>query len=274
MFDFAPDETFLFFAMLAASCVTGFKYYRPLFTMTWLGKRKRIRLSLAVCPVIGMAITLAVLQTWSDSQVRGHLDYILFFLFGCAAWQGVAAWGLSMVGISALDDALERDNPAAAMAVSGTLLAVSIIYALANVGTGPTIETTLLPAAAGAVALAVAYLIIVNLGGVVEDITVGRDTGAGIRLAGALAGAALILGRAVGGNFVSWDETWIDLAKYGWPSLALGAMAGRGHQALRSFRADSSSSISLLDMAFAVACIFAGLSAVALTPHGLNPSKW
>jgi hypothetical protein len=109
--------------------------------------------------------------------------------------------------------------------VCATMLAVAVCFAGGNIGEGPTIWTTLLPAFMGLGALAALWLSIELAAHFSESITLDRDVASGAHLAGLLLAGALVLARAIAGDFVSWEGTFADFLKYGWPILLLGAAA-------------------------------------------------
>ena len=84
-------------------------------------------------------------------------------------------------------------------------MGVGIVYAFSNIGMGPTIWTTIFPALAATILLVLMWLLIESIGrGVAEAITIDRDVATAFRLAGAMIGCAIILGRAAAGKWVSW----------------------------------------------------------------------
>ena len=142
-------------------------------------------------------------------------------------WIFVASRFLEVLGISIRDDAIERDNLAALVAVWGILSGVGIVYALSNMGTGATIWTTLLPGFVATVALLLMPLLVELTGGSVADaITIDRDVASGLRLGGAALGCSIILGHAAAGDWTSWNHTWSDLANRGWPAILIAIAAG------------------------------------------------
>ena len=234
MFDFDTGE-WLFFGLAAlVAGARSWDYWNPILRKSPLGAHRVNRLMMAAWPLSGLILTYIVVQTWGDPNVRGHFDYVLLFLVGAVAWLGMADLAMSVFGISSRDDAIERDNLAATVAIGGWLLGASVIYAFSNVGDGPTIWTTLVPACVGTIALTAVCLAIVIVGGTTtDDITIDCDLASGLRLAGALLSAALILGRAGGGQWTSWTQTWIDWLRYSWPVWPLALLAGVVHRWLR-----------------------------------------
>jgi hypothetical protein len=230
---------------------------------------------LLLLPPALLALTGLVLGRWADSQVVGHSDYILLFLVGNVAWL-VAVWCfMPMLGISIRLDAIDRDNPAAMAAVCGALAGGSIIYALANVGGGPTIWTTIAPALAATVGWVIIWIMMECVAGDLSDaITIGRDTASGLRCGGTLLGCGIILGRAAGGIWISWDQTWADMARFGWPAVVLGLAAALVHRARRPTVAHPTRDVLVDGWLWAIGFVLAASTAVAMSPHGLHPSKW
>ncbi len=178
-------------------------------------------------PPLAAMPTLLILGRWADPQVVGHLDYTILFQIGSVAWILASAGCMQLLGISVRDDALERNNPAALIALGGTMSGAGLIYALSNVGTGPTIWTTIVPALAATILLVLLWLMIEWIGGGVADaITIDRDVATALRLAGATVGCSIVLGSAASGNWIAWDRTWIELIVRSWPACVIAAVAG------------------------------------------------
>jgi hypothetical protein len=275
MLDFDPGE-WLFFGLAAlVGGARSWDYWNSILRTSPFRAHRVNRIMMAVWPLSGLILTYIVVQTWGDATVRGHFDYVLLFLVGAVAWLGLADLVISGFGISSRDDAIERDNRAAAVAIGGWLLGLSVIYAFSNVGAGPTIWTTLAPACAGTIALVAMCLAIVIVGGTtIDDITIDCDLASGLRLAGALLGAALILGRASGGQWTSWSQTWIDFLRYSWPAWLLALVVGVLHSLLRPTPANPRPNALVWGIVPALGYLLFGVVVVGLTPRGFEPSKW
>src|SRR5689334_9973922 len=140
--DFDGDEAFFFFVAAVVTIVASLRWYLPLARVRRFGQRSAVRPLLAVTPPIAFLTLLIVLAQWSDPHsVQGHADYILLFLCGGGLWVFGAPLASTVLGVSARQDAVEHDNLAAGVAVSGAMLGATAIYAYANVGAGPTIWT-------------------------------------------------------------------------------------------------------------------------------------
>ena len=233
-FDFDGDEWLFFLA--AAASVVGLivTYYLPLVSISPIKRSSLQRLALACLPLATLVPTYVVLQRWADPRVVGRLDYTILFMLGGGMWIFVASRFLEVLGISIRDDAIERNNLAALVAVCGILSGVGIVYALSNVGTGATIWTTLLPGFVATIALFLMYMLVEFTGEAVTDaITIDRDVASGLRLGSAVLGCSIILGHAAAGDWASWNQTWRDLADRGWPAVPIAIAAGGLQRMLR-----------------------------------------
>jgi hypothetical protein len=182
---------------------------------------------------------------------------------------------IKFLGINSRDDAIERDNLAAAVAIGGWLLGASIIYAFSNIGGGPTIWTTIAPASVATAAFGAACLLIQMSGGTTtDDITIDRDLASGLRLAGTLLSAGLILGRAAAGQWTSWSQTWVDLLRYSWPVWPLALLAGVVHRWFRPTPDDPRPNELVFGVVPALGYLLVGMIAVGLAQHGYEPWKW
>jgi hypothetical protein len=274
MFDFSPDEYLCLLIGVAAAMSGALAFYSPLLRVPLLGRSGTGRLALASVPPIMLFLTFVVLSHWADAQVAGHLDYELLFVAVAGGWMTCAGFLMQFMGISIRGDAIERNNPAAAAAGCGVLSAASIIFALSNVGGGPTIWTTILPAAGASAALLVLWMLMEMTSGIAESITVERDCASGLRFAGAMIGCALVLGRAAGGLWKSWDQVDTDLLRFGWPAIGIAATAALLHRLTRPSPEHPAPAPFTLGAIPGLAFIAAGTMIVALTPHGLHPELW
>jgi uncharacterized membrane protein YjfL (UPF0719 family) len=116
--------------------------------------------------------------------------YIAVYEFGLL---GVLQAVFPALGISPVADGLGRDNSAARVATSGALLGAALAFSAAPTATS-------VPAFYGGFDLAALAVYLAGWGiveistGLSEPISIGRDLGSGIRLAGALVGFGLASG--------------------------------------------------------------------------------
>jgi hypothetical protein len=219
--DFSDDETFTFFACGVFSVIAGFRYYLPLFSVTLLAGGLLVRLALALAPPLCLILLLPVLFRLTSHEVKDDHSYVLLFLLAGIVWLAIANITAMLLGISVRDDAIERRNPAAAIANCGAMLGLTCAYAGANVGEGATIWMTFGPAVLATLAWAAAWMVYQLLTGVADAVTLERDLPSALRLAGLLVAIGLILGRAVAGDYESAQRTLEDLAAQAWPVIPL-----------------------------------------------------
>jgi hypothetical protein len=216
------DELFTLLVGLALSLLSAVRWYAPLLRVGPIGRRAPLTGALAITPVACLVGLLVVLQLAADARVRGHPEYLALFLATAGAGLGVAGSLLPVVlGISVRDDALERRNGPAAAVGCGALVAVTIVIAGANVGTGDTIWATLWPAGVAVVVLGCVALAHAWACCLAEAITVDRNPAFAIRAVGLHVAVALVLAGAVAGDYVSANATFADFAHRGWPVCPL-----------------------------------------------------
>jgi uncharacterized membrane protein YjfL (UPF0719 family) len=183
------------------------------------------RAALALSFIASLGVVLAALLTFADPQVSESSAYIFLFLgVELSALATVTAFGTA-VGLSPLDDAIRRPNPAAAWATGGLWLGTSITVAGANVGRGDTIGTTLGPLVLAIITILVLWTVFSIATGGMRSVTLDRDEPSGIRLAALFGAWGIILGRAVSGDWESTEGMWDDFVNQGRPVVLLLAVA-------------------------------------------------
>jgi uncharacterized membrane protein YjfL (UPF0719 family) len=177
-------------------------------------------LLIALPMVLLMALAVTLLKG-AAREVREDGQYVVLFVALGASWLIGLAWALGWLGIHVRDDALERNNVAAAVAASGALSGGMIVYGGANLGEGATIWMTIGPALLGTVSILSLWGAHQMLSGATDAIVLDRDLASGIRFAGMTLGTGLVVGRALVGDYVSAFETVRDLLVQSWPALPL-----------------------------------------------------
>lgn len=224
MFDFSGDEV-LFLIVAAVVAVWGLiQWLRLILAQPPLRDKLGggLRMQLAVLPPLCLGFVAVVIWNWADPvAVAGHIDYVILFLAGAGAWFWLTVKGVSALGINFRHDVAANGNSAAAISVGGAALATTLIYTGGNLGAGPTIWTTILPAALGSLTLWLLWFLIETATGVSDAITIDRDRATGFRIAGWAIASAIILGRAVAGDWTGWDSTFDDFIGFAWPSVFL-----------------------------------------------------
>ena len=224
------------FALVVACAIAlagAVRWYGCLLTVTSLARTGWQRVWLGLTPVACLILLQGVLNCCAAHEVREQIEYDLLFLAGGAAWLGISGCAARVMGISPRDDAVESPNAAATAAVCGAWIGSMLCYAGGNIGEGPTIWTTFGPAAMATAGLFVLWLMLELLAGSSEAIVVGRDTASGLRLAGFLMAAGLILGRAVAGDWLDWNGALHDFLAQGWPAAPLTLAAAAFQQMWR-----------------------------------------
>lgn len=226
MWDFSDDEWLFLWAAAVVSVVGLWRWYAPLMSRPPVGPRRAgHRLMLAIAPPAALGLIFAVLNFHADPvHVAGHFDYEILFTVGGAAFLSLAGFGLPLIGVRPGDDAIQRGNVSALLLVVGTLLGVALAYAGGNVGWGPTIWTTLVPAALAVAILFLLSALLLIAGRSADAVTIDRDPATGLRVAAFQVAAGALLGRAVAGDWEGWPGMFNDLVRLGWPVILLSGM--------------------------------------------------
>lgn len=227
------DETLVWFVCLALALVLWGRWLWLTAAVARRCSRLGDRWLLLAAPLAGAALLFAVLRKLSSFDVRESPLYLSFYMMMGAAWVAVTARFLGLFGLSARDDVIERRNPAAARAVGGALVGLTLCFAGGNIGDGPGWWVVVFCAALATLALLLLWVLLDRAAGVADTVTVDRDAAAGTRVAAFFIAAGLILGRAVAGDWSSAVGTVLDFAFFGWPALALALAAAAVERRLR-----------------------------------------
>jgi hypothetical protein len=201
-----PDEVFVLILGLACAVVAVFRLSNAL-GATHLVRNGRSRLILAVAPLLGLFALHVVIARWAARDVRESATYLALFDTVGLVWLVFVWLVMPLTGLSPRDDALETNNPAAVIAVCGAWFGALACYAGGNIGEGPTIWTTIGPAALATViwlGLWVALELVARAG---EAIAIDRDPASGWRLGSLLAANGILLGAGAAGDYVSLADT-------------------------------------------------------------------
>jgi hypothetical protein len=219
------DEAFFLVVASVFGVIALARWYLMLARVDALLAEGRTRIFLALLPLFCLGGVGVVLMNWADPQVRNDPQYWFLFLAGGAMWLGVPMMLLPLLGISPRSDAIERRNMPAATVCACALVATTIVYAAANIGTGPTIWTTVGPAGLGTAAMVGVWISYRLLSPAWEDVAIGRDLAAGARVSAVLLATAIIIASPLAGDWVSTTATCNDLLRRGWPIIPLVAAA-------------------------------------------------
>lgn len=222
MWDFDGDEFFFFVVAIIVAAIQATRWYAPLGFHRGSFRWDAGRIWLGLAPLLPLVVILIILNTLADPQfVVGHLDYILLFLVGGAAWVFVGTRVLAWLGFEQPDLLLEHRNAASLLALLGGMLGIGLAYAGSNIGGGPTIWTTILPAFTATAALLVLGAFLELLTDTADAITIDRDAAMGLRTGALFVANGAILGRAMAGDWSNWPETFSMFARLGWPAIVL-----------------------------------------------------
>ena len=226
----------LIFALLAVWSWST--WYRDLYCINKLAAHRPSRIALFLTPPAFLLVLLPFLLTAAAYDVRTSPYYTGSYLVIGAGWLGVSTRIFPFLGISVRDDALEHRNMAALVASLGAMAAVLCCFIGGNIGEGPGVEVVLISAGGACGCLLLLWLAIEKLTSpaVSERITVGRDLGAGVRLAAILAADGAILGFAAAGDWIP-GRFARDFALCSWPAALLTIVA----IGIESFYAEHSS---------------------------------
>jgi len=231
--DYSADE-WVILIVSAFICLTLWNsWYAALNKLPPLAKPEPHRIPLYALFFGCLIILYLVLQFFASSDVRSSLAYIFFYLLLGAAWLRVWLWLLPLVGLIVRDDVVERGNQAAAFSIGGMLIGVTFCYAGGNIGEGPSWIVVVFSALVATSSLFLLWLLLNGLVNITETVTIDRDSATGLRLAFFLISAGLILGRAVAGDWISFDATIKDFIRFGWPVLVLFVIAIGGELLFR-----------------------------------------
>jgi uncharacterized membrane protein YjfL (UPF0719 family) len=186
-----------------------------LFRMPWGPPVRPRRCFAMVSGALGVSTLLIfiVLRTVASFDVVDDFRYQFMYLVLGLAWLRIAVAGFSLAGLSARDDVVERGNPAAAIALSGALIAMALCYSGGNIGDGPGWWVVVFSAAVSSLTCLAFWVALTLCSSIADAVTIDRDAASGLRLAAFLVGLGLVLGRGVSGDWLSATRTVVDFIK-------------------------------------------------------------
>lgn len=214
------DEIILMLFSILVTAYTWYRWYSACLVRT-LVARNTSRLIYVTGPIVCLILLYLILRWWAADDVRDSGTYLTLYMLAGAAWVGFMTRLFGPLGISPRDDAVERQNLAAAFATAGALAGVTSCFAGANIGNGPGWWVVVFSAILSTGVFFLLWALVEKVASVSESVTVERSAGSGLRLGGFLAGTGLILGRAVAGDWVSAEATVRDFVMVAWPVLPL-----------------------------------------------------
>ncbi|MGH7719130.1 MAG: hypothetical protein ACREON_09840 [Gemmatimonadaceae bacterium] len=229
----SPDEVVILFVCIFLSLGFWGAWVRQPIKFPSAGMPRRPTRVLRLAPLVAALVLFAILKTLSSFDVQDSPVYLAFYMFMGAAWVGLATQLTAMAGVSRRDDVIERRNGAAAIALAGAIVGITLAFAGGNIGDGPGWWVVVFSAAISTGTLYLLWLALDNLTRINDAVTVERDPAAGVRLAGFLVAAGILLGRGVAGDWVSAAATLRDFVVTAWPVFVLLAAAVMVERALR-----------------------------------------
>jgi hypothetical protein len=185
-------------------------------TLLLPASRARAVFSVSFMFVCISALYFALVK-WSAPSVREDSGEISFYLVFSMIWIALVQASFSFLGISVRDDVAERGNDSAAFVAAGLTIGATCCIAGANVGEGPGLEVVLFCGTLATTCLLLLWVLVAQIAGVADVVTIDRDLGNGIRAGGLLAGTGIVLGVCVAGDWVSATATLKDFARFSWP---------------------------------------------------------
>ena len=202
-----------------------FLWARWLLSAGTLGREKASRGVMVFAILVSLGMLAVVTWFWTAKEIRHGQPYTLLVLAMGGAWLVVCSALFRWLGLSVREDACERRNRSAALAVSGALVGAMFIYCGANTGEGPSFWNNVFSASLGGAVWFALWQTLEDTTKVSHAITEDRNVAAGVRLGAFLMAEGLVLGRALSGNWHSVGATTRDLMRDGWPALVLLVLA-------------------------------------------------
>lgn len=233
MEDMGEDELLAFGASLVAGAMGLFAWYGPGLFVTRLASVGWARNALLLAPLLALGGLWRVLATAAALDVTSDVRYQALFVAMGTIWVFHLPRAITFIGVSYRDDALERRNAAASVAVLGSVLGLGALFAGSNMGEGPSIWNTVETALVATGMLALGVFVLAALTGVGETISVERDLAAGLRFGAWIAASGVVLAGAAAGDWAGERAMVSDLLAYGWPVAVLLAIAVAAERTLR-----------------------------------------
>jgi uncharacterized membrane protein YjfL (UPF0719 family) len=229
----SEDESFCLFVSIAIAVWGTGAWYSTLIGAAGQTGSRWIRPALGLILPATLGVLWTVLEVLAAIEVREDFTYVFLFLVVGTAWFSITTRLLLWLGVNVRDDALERSNAAVAVAACGIIGGTMTVFTAANIGEGPTIWTTIGPAAIGSIALLLLWLLVAVPTELHEALGVERDVATGVRAAGLMLACGLVLGRAVSGNWEGMDPMMADFFRLGAPAPLIAVVAAALQYTLR-----------------------------------------
>src|SRR5580765_3875842 len=166
-----------------------------------------------ICAVAALTFVAISLEFWGAAEIRATVSELFFLTLVAVVWLILMTKLFPWFGLSLRDDAVERKNPSALIAICGAVLALGLIYAGANVGEGPSFTNNFFCDAIGTASFFLLWFFLELFGKFSRSITEDRDLATGLRTFGLLLAFGLMIGRALAGDWHSEEATVRDFIR-------------------------------------------------------------
>ncbi len=212
-----PDNSNIIAELFVILWLDGFTvlllslWYGRILAVTDLASSGRDRFVVYVAPAACLVLLALCFLAENWSEIPDRFWRIAHGVNAGFFWLFLASLAMPWLGLDPRDDVAERRNRAAAWAVAGAQVGLTLAFAEAaarNLGVEPPpnveMDVQIPPAAVllgmlSTLVWFVLWAILAWVSGLVEAVTVERDAGAACRLAALLAALGLLVGGAVGG---------------------------------------------------------------------------
>jgi uncharacterized membrane protein YjfL (UPF0719 family) len=170
-------------------------WYLDIARVTTLGSGLLVRLPLILAPLVGLALLALV-----PGDPFPFSYFKRYVLLQGAFWTGVSGRVASLLGVSVVDDVLERGNHPAAWTITGVMIGVVLcLVALLVSYQRQELSKEVFPVfgAVGVALLLITWGVVEWKTGAAERITVERDGGTGLRLGALLIAEGMLLGQGL-----------------------------------------------------------------------------
>lgn len=216
----SEDEGMVLVFSLIVAAATWIRWYWSALALHRLVSSPGLRRIMLVLPLVCLAILTIILKTYASFDVRDSATYMFFYIAMGMAWVGLFLI-MPLWGVSVRDDALERRNPAAALAVAGLMLGLTLAFSGGNIGDGPGWWCVVFASGLATINLLLFWWLLNQFAPAAEHITVDRDRASAFRAGAYLIGCGLISGRAAAGDWVSASATLVDFVQIAWLCFVL-----------------------------------------------------
>ena len=191
-----------------------------------LGEIRSAYLCTLACSIVaGVLVIAGVLHFWGAAEIRADFTEVIGLSALGLVWLILLLMLFSWFGVSLRDDVFERNNGAAALALSGAVLGSAFIYSGSSAGEGPSYSNNFFCAILGEAGLMALWALVERLGQISRSIAEDRDIASGLRFAGLMMGIGLVFGRALAGNWHSVADTFRDFLQQGSFAVVIAGIA-------------------------------------------------